>query len=431
MATENKKYIPALRFPEFQNDGEWILTPVSKYYKVQGGFAFRSSEFKKSGTPIIRISNIPNEGIYIDISNSVYYDRIENEVNFLISKGDLLIAMSGATTGKTAVYNQIGKAYLNQRVGLFKSINSHNYYPFICQWVKSNYFYAQLKRTLAAGAQPNISSKDIESFIWAYPNGNNSFAEQKKVADCLSSLDKYIDATKRKLELLQEHKRGLMQRLFPAKGKTTPELRFPEFQNDGEWVIKQLGTIGDTYGGLSGKSAEDFGTGKPFVTYKQVFNSQGIDVAECQLVKIADNEKQNNLQYGDVLVTMSSETPEEVGYTAVVTNKNILECYLNSFCFIFRLFENESIDANFLIYLFSSDVYRTSVVRIAQGITRFNISKTKFKEIELVIPETKEEQRKIAETLSSVDRQIAEYDKKIKALELHKKGLMQQLFPKL
>lgn len=431
MTNDNKKYIPALRFPEFQNDEEWELTPVGKYYKVQGGFAFRSSEFKKSGIPIIRISNIPNDGIHIDTNNCVYYDRIANGDNFHISKGDLLIAMSGATTGKTAIYNQDGEAYLNQRVGLFRSINNQNYYPFICQWVKSDYFYSQLNRTLAAGAQPNISGKDLESFTWVYPIGDNSYCEQKKIADCLSSLDKYIDATKRKLEQLKEHKKGLMQKLFPAKGKTLPELRFPEFQNDGEWVIKQLGTIGDTYGGLSGKSAEDFGTGKPFVTYKQVFNSLGIDVAECQLVKIEDNEKQNNLQYGDVLITMSSETPEEVGYTAVVTNKNIPECYLNSFCFIYRLFEDEPIDANFLIYLFSSDVYRTSVVRIAQGITRFNISKTKFKEIELAIPENEDEQRKIAETLSSADKQISEYDKKIKALELHKKGLMQQLFPKL
>ena len=247
----------------------------------------------------------------------------------------------------------------------------------------------------------------------------------------MSSLDKYIDATKRKLELLKEHKKGLIQRLFPAKGKTTSELRFPEFIGTNEWAPKQLGNIGETLGGLSGKSAEDFGTGKPFVTYKQVFNSSEIDSSECALVQVSENETQNKLQYGDVLVTMSSETPDEVGYTAVVTDKNTPECYLNSFCFIYRLFDNESIDARFLIYLFNSDVYRTAVVRIAQGITRFNISKSKFKEIELVIPENKNEQIKIAETLSSVDKQIAEYDKKIKALELHKKGLMQQLFPKL
>lgn len=431
MANDEKKYTPTLRFPEFKNSGEWKLMPVGKYYKLQGGFAFRSSEFKKTGIPIIRISNIPNDGIYVDTNNCVYYDRIENGDNFHISGGDLLIAMSGATTGKTAIYNQEGEAYLNQRVGLFRSINNQNYYPFICQWVKSDYFYFQLNRTLATGAQPNISGKDIESFTWAYPPGDDSYCEQKKIADCLLSLDKYIDTTKCKLEQLKEYKKGLMQKLFPAKGKTLPELRFPEFQNNGEWVIKQLGNIGDTYGGLSGKSAEDFGAGKPFVTYKQVFNSLDIDVTECQLVKIADNEKQNSLRYRDVLVTMSSETPEEVGYTAVVTNMNISECYLNSFCFIYRLFEDESIDANFLIYLFSSDVYRTNVVRIAQGITRFNISKTKFKEIELAIPENRDEQRKIAETLSSVDKQIAKYDEKIKALEFYKKGLMQQLFPKL
>ena len=430
MANDNK-YIPALRFPEFQNDGEWGLASVGIYYKVQGGFAFKSGEFKDSGIPIVRISNIPNDGNYVDTNNCVYYDRIPNEKSFLIAKGDLLIAMSGATTGKTAVYNKDNEAYLNQRVGLFKSTNSQNYYPFICQWVKTELFQNQLKRTLAAGAQPNISSKDIESFTLIYPTSDNSSNEQKKIADCLSSLDSYIDATKRKLELLKEHKKGLMQRLFPAKGKTSPEIRFPEFIGTKEWTPKQLGFIGETFGGLSGKSAEDFGTGKPFVTYKQVFNSSEIDFSECALVQVSENEVQNSLQYGDILVTMSSETPDEVGYTAVVTNKNIPECYLNSFCFIYRLFDDESIDTKFLIYLFSNDAYRAAVVRIAQGITRFNISKTKFKEIELVIPENKNEQIKIAETLSSVDKQIAEYDKKIKALELHKKGLMQQLFPKL
>lgn len=430
MANDNK-YIPTLRFPEFQNDGEWGLASVGIYYKVQGGFAFKSGEFKDSGIPIVRISNIPNDGNYVDTNNCVYYDRIPNEKSFLIAKGDLLIAMSGATTGKTAVYNKDNEAYLNQRVGLFKSTNSQNYYPFICQWVKTELFQNQLKRTLAAGAQPNISSKDIESFTLIYPTSDNSSNEQKKIADCLSSLDSYIDATKRKLEQLKEHKKGLMQSLFPAKGKTTPGLRFSEFQDMAEWPIKTLGAIGETYGGLSGKSAEDFGTGKPYVTYKQVFDSLEIDTSACLLVRIDDNEKQNKLQYGDVLVTMSSETPEEVGYTAVVTNKENPECYLNSFCFIYRLFDNESIDAKFLIYLFSSEAYRTAVVRIAQGITRFNISKTKFKEIELAIPESKNEQRKIAEVLAFIDTQIAEYDKKTKTLELHKKGLMQQLFPKL
>lgn len=425
MATENKKYIPTLRFPEFQNDGEWKRCKLSDV-------AVRKGKKNTKGIELPVYTNSATSGV---ISQEDYFDREivtkENLVNYgIIEPNDFVYNPRVSVTAPVGPIsrNKLSRGIMSPLYLIF-GFNGGDI-NFFEHYFKGNSWHNYLRAKANYGARfdrINIGTKEFMDMPIPYP----SLAEQKKIADCLSSLDKYIDATKRKLELLKEHKKGLMQRLFPAKGKTTPEIRFPEFQNDGEWVIKQLGTIGDTYGGLSGKSAEDFGTGKPFVTYKQVFNSQGIDVAECQLVKIADNEKQNNLQYGDVLVTMSSETPEEVGYTAVVTNKNILECYLNSFCFIFRLFENESIDANFLIYLFSSDVYRTSVVRIAQGITRFNISKTKFKEIELVIPETKEEQRKIAETLSSVDRQIAEYDKKIKALELHKKGLMQQLFPKL
>jgi len=375
-----------------------------------GHITFRSSEFKKSGTPIIRISNIPNEGIYIDISNSVYYDSIENEVNFLISKGDLLIAMSGATTGKTAVYNQIGKAYLNQRVGLFKSINSHNYYPFICQWVKSNYFYAQLKRTLAAGAQPNISSKDIESFIWAYPNGNNSFAEQKKIADCLSSLDKYIEATKRKLELLKEHKKGLMQRLFPAKGKTTPELRFPEFQNDGEWVEKKVSNIFDqiTRGYVLPVSETHQ---SPDDTYKYpVYSSQ-----------TANN---GLMGYYNKYLFKNAITWTTDGANAGTVMLRRGEFFCTNVCGVLishRGYANGCI----------SEIIATHAKEHVSYVGNPKLMNNVMGEIVICIPPTIDEQVKIADCLYKVDQNISSYDKKINSLELHKRGLIQQLFPKL
>lgn len=128
---------------------------------------------------------------------------------------------------------------------------------------------------------------------------------------------------------------------------------------------------------------------------------------------------------------MSSETPEEIGYTSVVTDKDLPECYLNSFCFIYRLFDKDSFDPRFLIYLFSCDIYRSSVIRIAQGITRYNISKTLFKDIMLLYPKDKSEQRAIAEVLYSVDTQINKYIQKLNGLETQKKGLRQQLFLKL
>lgn len=417
MATENKKYIPALRFPEFQNDGEWVLTPIGKYYKVQGGFAFKSSEFKKSGIPIIRISNIPNDGIYIETNDSVYYDIIVNEDNFLISKGDLLIAMSGATTGKTAVYNQIGKAYLNQRVGLFKSTNSHNYYPFICQWVKSNYFYAQLKRTLAAGAQPNISSKDIESFIWTYPNGNDSFAEQKKIADCLLSLDKYIDATKRKLEQLKEHKKGLMQKLFPAKGKTLPELRFPEFQNDGEWNYEHGDMLYDSIVNKKHKSdlpilaiTQDNGAiPRDDINYRVVVEDKSIEGYKV-------------VEVGDFIISLRSFQ----GGIEYSRYKGLC-----SPAYIVLRKRHSKICDDFYRHYFKSFQYIQELNRNLEGIRDGKmVSYKQFADIQLPNP-SYEEQCKIAKVLSSIDDVIQTHIEKISALELHKNGLMQQLFPKL
>lgn len=428
MTNDNKKYIPALRFPEFQNEGEWSTDTMETIFNIKNGYTPSKSNpsFWDNGTiPWFRMEDIRKNGHIL--SDSIQHVSPAAVKNAGLFPSYSIIVATTATIGEHALI--IVDSLANQRFTFLTKRKSFDnkldmmyfhYFMFIIdEWCKKN---------TNAGGLLSVNMDSFKKLTIPYPS---SLSEQKKIADCFVSIDKEIDATKRKLEQLKEHKKALMQKLFPVKGKTLPELRFPEFKSSGRWVIKQLGAIGDTYGGLSGKSAEDFGVGKPFVTYKQVFNSMEIDVTECQLVKIADNEKQNNLRYADVLVTMSSETPEEVGYTAVVTNKNISECYLNSFCFIYRLFEEESMDVNFLIYLFSSDVYRTNVVRIAQGITRFNISKTKFKEIELAIPENKDEQRKIAETLSSVDKQIAEYDKKIKALKLHKKGLIQQLFPKL
>jgi type I restriction enzyme S subunit len=295
-----------------------------------------------------------------------------------------------------------------------------HYYMFIIdEWCKKN---------TNAGGLLSVNMDSFKKLTIPYPP---SLSEQRKIAECFVSLDKQIDSTKEKLKQLKEHKKGLMQRLFPAKGKTTPEFRFPGCCDTKEWDNSSLGAIGDTFGGLSGKSSDDFGSGRPFVTYKQVFDFSEVSIKDCSLVRILESESQNKLEYGDVLVTMSSETPEEIGYTSVVTDKDIPECYLNSFCFIYRIFDKDSFDPRFLIYLFNCDTYRSSVIRIAQGITRYNISKIQFKDIMLSYPKDKSEQRAIAEVLYSADIQINKYVQKVNELEIQKKGLRQQLFPKL
>jgi len=213
-----------------------------------------------------------------------------------------------------------------------------------------------------------------------------------------------------------------------ATKRLVPELRFPEFREGSAWRLHALGSVGKTVSGLSGKSAEDFGKGSPFVTYKQVFDNSFVAFDKCGLVRIENGERQNDVVYGDVLITGSSETPDEVGFASVVLEKPFEKTYLNSFCFAFRSDTLLLCVPRFSQFLFHSPWYRAKVGHLAQGSTRFNISKLGFLKLKLPIP-TQYEQQKIADCLSSLDDLITAQAQKIEALKVHKKGLMQQLFP--
>lgn len=214
-----------------------------------------------------------------------------------------------------------------------------------------------------------------------------------------------------------------------------PVLRFPEFIKTRGWEIVLIDNIGKTYGGLTGKNKADFGYGEKYVTYKQVYNNSSVDITHCELVCINSSEKQNHVKFGDILFTQSSETPEEVGISSVMLDKTNDAIYLNSFCFGLRPFDLKKISPYFSKYLFRSQIFRDRIIPLAQGITRFNISPSKFKTIKIPIPtsiyndQENTEQQKIANCLSSIDELIEATAQKVEALKRHKKGLMQRLFP--
>ncbi|TLS73407.1 restriction endonuclease subunit S [Aliarcobacter thereius] len=189
---------------------EWEEKKMGDVSKLQGGYAFKSNEFIKEGIPVIRISNISNNNNYIDDNNMVYYNEISNDKKFSIKNGDLLVAMSGATTGKSSIYNLSTKAYLNQRVGLFKTNEDKLYYKYLVQFVFSDLFISQLNGVLVSGAQPNISSKDIEEFKLNLP----CLKEQNKIANFLSSIDYKIEENQKQLEKTKEFKKSLLQLMF-------------------------------------------------------------------------------------------------------------------------------------------------------------------------------------------------------------------------
>ena len=162
----------------------------------------------------------------------------------------------------------------------------------------------------------------------------------------------------------------------------------PKSQNTPTWEQRKLGEVGKTYTGLSGKTKEDFGHGNgKFVTYMNVFSNPVGSSDMTEAVEI--DESQNKVHFGDVLFTTSSETPEEVGMSSVWL-ENTENTYLNSFCFGYR--PTIKFDPYYIAYMLRSSAIRKKIIFLAQGISRYNISKNKMMDIEMPIPPTKEQQ---------------------------------------
>ena len=149
----------------------------------------------------------------------------------------------------------------------------------------------------------------------------------------------------------------------------------------------ELGELGKFYGGLTGKSKDDFIDGnEKFITYMNVYKNPALDIDVEDKVKIGENENQRTLEYGDIIFTGSSETPDECGITSVLTKKTEEKLYLNSFCFIFR-FNNPSImNPDFAKHLFRSSNLRYQIGKTASGVTRFNVSKKLMEKVKIAVP---------------------------------------------
>ena len=184
--------------------------------------------------------------------------------------------------------------------------------------------------------------------------------------------------------------------------------------------------MGYTFTGLSGKTKEDFGNGKRYIQYKQIFDSSKIVIENCGYVNVSENENQNSVKYGDIFFTISSETPDEIGMSSVLL-EDVKNVYLNSFCFGFRLNSFNEMIPEFARFLFRSKVVRNEIKKLAQGSTRYNMSKTELLKLEILLPSIKE-QKKISSFLYSLDQKIQTEKAILEQLEMQKKYLLQQMF---
>lgn len=246
--------------------------------------------------------------------------------------------------------------------------------------------------------------------------------EQIKIANFLSAVDKKVEQLNIKKALFEKHKKGVMQQIFSQK------IRFKTDDNSNfdDWKSKEMGEFGNPFNGLTGKTKIDFGGGKSYIQYKQIFDYSKIDIGNFGFVNIYADEKQQKTQYGDVFFTTSSETPNEVGYSSVLLDK-IDELYLNSFCFGYRANSLDELKPEFLQYLFRSESFRKSTIKLAQGSTRYNISKNEMMKTIIKIPSFIE-QTKIANFLSAIDKKISFLTQQIDFTSDFKKSLMQKMF---
>ena len=216
---------------------------------------------------------------------------------------------------------------------------------------------------------------------------------------------------------------GTMAEIDDSVKKKVPELRFKGFTDD--WEERKLGEVGNTFTGLSGKTKEDFGHGEgKFITYMNVFSNPVADLDGLESVEI-DN-KQFQVKAGDVLFTTSSETPEEVGMSSMWLG-NADNIYLNSFCFGYR--PTIEFDKYYLAFMLRSAPIRKKFQLLAQGISRYNISKNKVMEMSIPVPSI-EEQELLGAFFNNLNQTIALHQRKLDLLKEQKKGFLQKMFPK-
>ena len=430
-ADNSMPIVPKLRFPEFRSAGDWHFEPLSEIAAAISERVGTSKCVPMSVTTGVGLLS-QEEKFGRTIAGNSYKNYIRLRTNdFAYNKS----ATKEFPQGYIARYSDTMDAGVpNSIFTCFRPDATAVIPEYLDHLLHGNHHGRWLRKYITVGARAHgalsVSDDALMSMPVPLPPVAVSRPEQKKIADCLGSLDDLIAAEDRKLEAIRQHKQGLIEQLFPQPGETVPLLRFPEFRSATDWKTKILGTQGSFLSSLTGKTAKDFDTGDAaFIPYMNVFSNTFTNTTDLRSVNVAYDESQSAVSKGDVFFTVSSETPEEAGMSSVLLEE-IGNCYLNSFCALFRFDEGKSPDPIFLGYFLRSAPVREHLSRGAQGATRYNISRATFRSLPILIP-SGPEQKKIADCLGPLDDLIVAESRKLDSLRRDKRGLMQQLFPSL
>ena len=415
--------VPKLRFPEFRDAGEWEEKELGQLGKLVSGLTYSPDDVRDKGLLVLRSSNIQNG--MITLGDNVFVRTDIKGVN-LSSPNDILICVrngSKSLIGKNAL---IPEGMPPCTHGAFMTVFRSDYFKFIFHLFQTEKYEKQVSADLGATIN-SINGNHLKKYKFYIPIFEE---EQQTIADCLASLDDRLAAETQTLETLKAHKKGLMQQLFPAEGETLPKLRFPEFRDAGEWnsdAFDDLLEIIDGDRGTNYPKSDEFSSSGYciFLNAKNV-TKNGFKFDEIQFITKEKDKvlRKGKLQRLDVVLTTRGSVGQFAIYTEDVLYDNIR---INSGMVILRI-KTIKINADYLYAFCKSQALATYIDNIAFGNAQQQLTVAEIKKFQLFYP-TLPEQQTIADCLTSLDETIAAQAKTIALLKLHKKGLMQQLFP--
>jgi type I restriction enzyme S subunit len=408
MSKENK-LIPELRFPEFENDGNWKLKNVEEFFDVGSSKRVLQKDWTNEGVPFYRtrelVSLSKNEpfGSEIYISENLY-EELKAQYG-VPAEGDFLVSGVG-TLGISYQVKDGDKFYFKDgNVLWFKLegdlISTYFKYCFESEHIQNQIVGQTSKSTV--GTYTITNAKKTE--FWYTDNPQ----EQQKIASCFSSLDELIAAHSDKLEALKDHKKGLMQNLFPQEGQNVPNFRFPEFEDDGEWGEFELGKI-----------AENLDSRRVPITSN--IREKG-DIPYYGASGVIDYVK--DYIFNEELLLISEDGANLIARVYPIAFSISGRTWVNNHAHVLK-FENWYTQVLVEKYLNSKNIED-----FLTGMAQPKLNRGKLDIIPLQLPKNPKEQQKIASCLSTLDELITAQAEKIEQLQQHKKGLMQGLFPKI
>lgn len=412
MSIENK--VPAIRFKGFS--GEWVSKKLGDKAEFLKGQGYSKNDLSDTGNPIILYGRLYTK---YETAISVVDTFVKDNGKSIVSKGNEVIVPA---SGETA--EDIARASAVVKSGVLLGGDLNVIYPnneidsiFLAITISNGATQRDLSKRAQGKSVVHVRNADLKEITIHYPNKN----EQTKISNYLQQINTLIAQHQQKHDKLLNLKKSLLEKMFPKQGKKEPEIRFKGFGE--EWEEKTLGDIGSTYNGLSGKTKDDFGHGQGnFVTYMNVFSNSVTDKSLLEPIEIDKN--QNEVKLGDVFFTTSSETPSEVGMSSVWTYETS-NVYLNSFCFGFR--PKQKLDSYYLAFMLRSTNFRSQITFLAQGISRYNISKNKAMNILLRIPSINE-QIQIGKLFKNLDALIDHHNAQLKKLNNIKQACLDKMF---